>query len=68
VKSEIISYTQKIQGRNKPMKELQNFVKWNGCAEDENTWEPPEGMKNTQEEVERCHRENPERPGAEAVA
>jgi len=50
------------------MKELQNFVKWNGCAEDENTWELPEGMKNTQEEVERCHRESPERPGTEAVA
>jgi len=63
VKSEIISYTRKVRGRNKPMKELRYFVKWKGCAEDENTWEPPEGtMKNTQEEVERFHRENPEMP------
>jgi len=45
VKSEIISYTRKVQGRNKPMKELRYFVKWKSCAEDENTWEPPEGMR-----------------------
>jgi len=58
VKSEISSYRRKVRGRNKPMKELRYFVKWKGCTEDENTWEPPQGMKNTQEEVERFHREN----------
>ena len=30
------------------MIELRHFVKWNGCAEDENTWEPPEGIKNVE--------------------
>jgi len=63
VKSEIISYTRKVPGRNKPIKELRYFVKWKGCTEDENTWEPPGGMQNAQEEVERFHRENPEMPG-----
>jgi len=63
VKSEIISYTRKVRGRNKPMKEDRYFVKWKGCAEDANTSEPPEGMRNAQEEVERFHRENPEMPG-----
>jgi len=67
VKSEIISYTRKVRGRNKPMKELRYFVKWKGCAEDKNTWEPPEGKKNAQEEVERFHRENPEMPGPREV-
>jgi len=37
------------------MKELRYFVKWKSCVEDENIWEPPEGMKNSQEEVERFH-------------
>jgi len=59
VKSEIISHERKVQGRNKPMKELRNFVKWKGCPEDENTWERPEGMKNAQEAVETFDRENP---------
>jgi len=67
VKSEIISYTRKVRERNKPMKELRYFVKWKGCAEDENTCEPPEGMGNTQEEVKRFHRENLEMPGTEEV-
>jgi len=49
------------------MKELQYCVNWRGCAEDENTWEPPEGMKNAQEEVERFQRENPEMPGPTEV-
>ena len=49
------------------MKELRYFVKWKRCAEDENTWEPPEGLKNAQEEVERFHRENPEMPGPREV-
>ena len=67
VKSEIISDTRKVRGRNKPMKELRYFVKWKGCAEDENTWEPPEGMKNAEQEVERFHTENPEMPGPREV-
>ena len=49
------------------MKELRYFVKWKVCAEDENTWEPHEGMKDAQEAVERFHRENPERPGPREV-
>ena len=67
VKSEIISYTRKVRGRNKSIKELRYFVKWKGWAEDENTWEPPEGMQNAQEEVERFHRESPEMPGPTEV-
>ena len=67
VRSEIISYTGKVRGRNKPIKELRYFVKWKGWGEDENTWEPPEGMKNAQEELERFHRGNPEMPGPREV-
>jgi len=67
VKREIISYTRKVRGRNKPMKELWYFVKWKGCAEDENTWELREVMRNAQEEGERFHRENPEMPGPREV-
>jgi len=67
IKSEIISYTRKVRGRNKERKELRYFVKWKGCAEDENTWEPPEGMKNAQKEVERFQRENPEMPEKKEV-
>jgi len=67
VKIEMICYTRKFRGRNKAIKELRYFVKWKGCAEDENTWEPSEGMKNAQEEVERFHRENPEMPGPGVV-
>jgi len=67
VKSEIISYTRKVPGRSELMKELRYFVKWKGGAEDKNTWEPPEGMKNAQEQVERFHRENLEMPGPREV-
>jgi len=67
VKSEIISYTRKVRGRNKPMTEHWYFVTSKGCAEDENTWEPPEGMQNALEEVERFHRVNPEMPGRREV-
>ena len=49
------------------MKELRYFGKWKGCAEYDNTWEPPEGMKNVQEEVESFHRENPEMLGPKEV-
>jgi len=53
IKSKIISYTRKVRGRNKQMKELRYFVMWKGCAEDANAWEPPEGMKKAEEEVKR---------------
>jgi len=49
------------------MKELRYLVKWKGCAEDEDTWEPPEGMRNAQEEVERFHRESLEMQGPRQV-
>jgi len=62
VKSEIISYTRKVRGRNKRMRELRYCVKWKGCSEDENTWEPPESLENTQEVMERFHEENPDMP------
>ena len=68
VKSEIISYTRKVQGRNKQRKELRYFVKWKGCPEEDNTWEPPEGMRNAKQEVKRFHRENAEMPGTGEVA
>jgi len=49
------------------MKALRDFVKCKGCAEHENTWEPPEGMMKAQEEVESFHKENPEMPGLRDV-
>jgi len=63
VKSEIITYTRKVRRVNKEFKELRYFVKWARCSEDENTWEPAEGLGNAREEVEKIHRENPEMPG-----
>ena len=62
VKSEIISYTRKVCGRNKRMRELRYFVKWKGCSEDENTWKPPESLENAQELVEGFHQENQDMP------
>jgi len=62
VKSEIISYTRKVRGRNKRMREPRYFVKWKGCSEDENTWEPPESLENAQELIEGFHEENPDMP------
>ena len=38
VKSQIITYVR----RRPRMQEIRYFVKWAGCSEDENTWEPPE--------------------------
>ena len=58
VKSEIITYVR----RRRRMQEIRYFVKWAGCSEDENTWEPPESVDNAQEMVKEFHRENPEMP------
>jgi len=63
IKSEIITYTRKVRRVNKEFKELRYFEKWAGSSEDENTWEPPEGLGNAREEVENFHSENPEMPG-----
>jgi len=60
LKSEIISYTRKVRTRNKRMSELRYFVKWKGCSEDGNTWEPPESLEKAQELVEGFHEENPD--------
>ena len=67
VKSEIITYTRKLRRVNKGFKELHYFVKWAGCSEDENTWEPQEGLVNGQDVVEKFHRENPGMPGPNLV-
>ena len=67
VKSEIITYTRKVRTVNKEFKELCYFVKWAEWAEDENTWEPPEGLVNAREVVEKFHRENPVMPGPNLV-
>src|SRR6266403_760280 len=67
VKSEIISYTRRVRGRNHQMRELRYFVKWAGCSEDENTWEPPESLEHAQELVEEFHRENREMPNRAEV-
>ena len=67
VKSEVITYTRRVGRRNRTFKELSYFVKWKECAEDENTWEPPEGLTNAQELVDRFHRQNPDMPGLAAV-
>jgi len=64
LKSEIITYTRKVRRVNKEFKELRYFVKWAGCSEDENTWEPPEGLGNARDEVKNFYRENPEMPGS----
>ena len=62
VKSEIISYERRVCGRTRTLQELRYFVKWKGCSEDENTWEPPKHLGNAQELVEQFHLENPEMP------
>ena len=67
VKSDIITYTRKVRRVLKSFRELRDFVKWAECSEDENTWEPPEGLENAREEVEKFHRENPRMPGLKDV-
>jgi len=67
VKTRISTYTRKVRRRNKEFRELRYFIKWKGCPEDENTWEPPEGLGNSQELVEEFHRQNGEMPGLAAV-
>jgi len=62
VKSEIISYTQKVRGDNKRRRKLRYFVKCKGCSEYENTWEPPESLENARELIESFHQENPDMP------
>ena len=52
---------------DKEFKELRYFVKWAGCLEDENTWEPAEGMVNAREIVQKFDRENPWMPGLNLV-
>ena len=63
MRSEIIADTSKVRGCNKRMRELRYFVKWKGCSEAENSWEPPESLDNAQELVGEFHRENEEMPG-----
>ena len=67
LKSEIITYSRKVRRVDKEFKELRYFVKWAGCSEDENTWEPSEGLVNAREIVEKFHRENPGMPGLNLV-
>ena len=45
IKSQIISYDQRIRGRTKSFEELPYFVKWREYSEDTNTWEPPEHLE-----------------------
>ena len=67
VKSAIITYTRKVRRVDKEFKELRYFVKWAGCLEDENTWEPPEGLVNAREIEKKFHWENPGMPGPNSV-
>jgi len=62
VKSEIISYERRVRGSTRSFEELCYFVKWKGCSEDENTWEPQEHLEHAKELVEEFHRENPDMP------
>ena len=67
VKSEIITYTRKDSRVDREFKELRYFVKWAGCSENENTWEPSEELVKAREVVEKFDRENPGMPGPNLV-
>ena len=67
VRSEIRSYRKRVRGRYQEKRELWYFVKWQGCSEDENTWDPATGMENAEEVVENFHNENPDMPGRAEV-
>ena len=67
VKREIITYTRNVRRVNKEFEELRYFVQWAGCSEDENTWEPPEGLVKASDVVEKFHRENLGMPGLNLV-
>ena len=67
VKSAIITYTSKVRRVDKEFKELRYFVKWAGCSEDENSWDPQEGLVNAWERVEKFHREYPGMRGPNLV-
>jgi len=58
VKREIISYERRVCGNTRTFEELQYFVKWKVCLENENSWEPPEHLEHAKELVEEFHREN----------
>jgi len=62
IKSEIISYDRRVRGRTRTFEELCYFVKWRGCSQDGNTWEPPEHLEQAQELVDEFHRQNPDMP------
>jgi len=62
VKSEIISYKRRIRGNTRTFEELRYFVKWKGCSEDENTWEPPAHLEYAKELIEEFQRENSDMP------
>jgi len=68
VKSERIIYTRKVRRVNNEFEELQYFVKWAECSEDENRGEPPEGLANAREERKIFHREKPEMQGPNLAA
>ena len=67
VKSEVITYTRNVRRQNRTFKKLLFFDKSNGCAENENSWEPPQGLTKDQELVDRFHRQNAGMPGRAAV-
>jgi len=61
-KTEIISYESMATSEQKTMEQLKYFVKWKGCSQDENTWEPVEHLGHAEELVDQFHIENLEIP------
>jgi len=49
VRGKIITYTRKVGRCNREFNELRYFVKWKGCAKNENKWESPEELGNAPE-------------------